>query len=98
MAQSPHVFQILTKRPEAMRRFVKPLPLLPNVWLGTSVEDQKYHDLRVPFLRDTPAAIRFTSVEPILGPVKLDLRDIHWVIVGGESGDKYRMCENRMDR
>jgi protein gp37 len=74
---------------------------LPNVWLGVSVEDQKRADLRIPALLDTPAAVRFLSSEPLLGPVDLtrhmpavdywDAREtepwgIHWVIVGGESG------------
>ncbi len=73
----------------------------PNVWLGTSVEDQKRAEQRVPVLRDTPAAVRFLSMEPLLGPVTfrwakwhpmvnsnhLDgLRGLDWVIVGGESG------------
>lgn len=60
---------------------------LPNVWLGVSVEDRKYGLPRIDILRETPAAVRFLSVEPLLedlGP--LDLRGIHWVIVGGESG------------
>lgn len=75
---------------------------LPNVWLGTSVEDQKRADLRVPLLLRTTAAVRFLSCEPLLGPVDLrpfmnddfsggDLEDIlHWVIVGGESGKDFR--------
>ena len=61
--------------------------VLPNVWLGVSVEDRKYGIPRIDILRETPAAVRFLSVEPLLedlGP--LDLRGIHWVIVGGESG------------
>lgn len=74
---------------------------LPNVWLGTSVEDQKWADVRIPLLLDTPAAVRFLSMEPLLAPVTfrwakwaplvnaghLDgLTGIDWVIVGGESG------------
>lgn len=70
---------------------------LPNVWLGTSVEDQKRADLRIPALLDTPAAVRFLSMEPLLGPVALsrftdpnpdrfDTPPVDWVIVGGESG------------
>jgi protein gp37 len=67
---------------------------LPNVWLGVSVEDQRRADERLPLLRQTPAAVRFVSAEPLLGPIDLDLvdcmgaptGDIHWVIVGGESG------------
>ena len=59
---------------------------LPNVWLGTSIEDNKYA-FRANFLRYTPAAIRFLSLEPLLGPLdQLDLDGIDWVIVGGESG------------
>ena len=60
---------------------------LPNVWLGVSVEDRKYGLPRIDILRETPAAVRFLSIEPLLedlGP--LDLRGIHWVIAGGESG------------
>lgn len=69
----------------------RPWPL-HNVWLGVSVEDQKRADLRVPALLDTPAAVRFLSCEPLLGPVDLgryaysDEGRLHWVIVGGESG------------
>ena len=74
---------------------------LPNVWLGVSVEDQKAADLRVPALRQTPAAVRFLSCEPLLGDVTLTDLDttpndstetgaIDWVIVGGESGPKSR--------
>ena len=61
---------------------------LPNVWLGVSVEDQKRADLRVPALLETPAAVRFLSCEPLLGPVQIGhyLAGIDWVIVGGESG------------
>ena len=65
---------------------------LPNVWLGTSVENQKWADVRIPQLLDTPAAVRFLSCEPLLGPISL-VRDpahpveaLDWVIVGGESG------------
>ncbi len=59
---------------------------LPNVWLGVSVEDQKWADLRIPALRETPAAVRFLSCEPLIGPLCTDLSGINWVIVGGESG------------
>lgn len=74
---------------------------LPNVWLGVSVEDQKYADLRIPALLETPAAVRWISAEPLLGPVtfrwatwapivnanNLDgLRSLDWIVVGGESG------------
>lgn len=60
---------------------------LRNVWLGASVESQKFADERIPILQQVPAAVRFLSMEPLLGPVdRLDLDRIHWVIVGGESG------------
>jgi len=69
-----HTFQILTKRPERMRDYCTArlvgLPL-PNVWLGVSVEDQRRADERIPILLDTPAAVRFISAEPLLGPVDL---------------------------
>jgi protein gp37 len=60
---------------------------LPNLWLGVSVEDQKWADIRIDALRETPAAVRMLSLEPLLGPLdSLDLTGIGWVIVGGESG------------
>jgi len=102
MAQCPqHVFQILTKRPTRMRNVVDhllPCGILENVWLGVSVEDQKTADERIPLLLQTPAAVRFLSCEPILGPVDLtrfiadfelgrgERGNLHWVIAGGESG------------
>lgn len=66
----------------------------PNVWLGVSVEDRKYGFPRIDILRETPAAVRFLSVEPLLEDLgTLDLRGIHWVIVGGESGPGARPPE-----
>ncbi len=88
MARTPrHSYQILTKRPERMAAVVSSLgPILPNVWLGTSVESAEVAS-RVDLLREVPAAIRFISFEPLIGAVgKLDLTGIHWAIVGGESG------------
>ncbi len=83
---SQHRFQVLTKRPE---RAVELSPLLPwsdNIWLGTSVETDKYR-VRIDLLRRTGAHIKFLSLEPLLGPLtSLDLEGIQWVIVGGESG------------
>lgn len=68
--------------------------VLPNVWLGTSCEDQKRLDERVPHLLRTPAAVRFLSLEPLLGPIpRLPLSGINWVIVGGESGPGRRPME-----
>lgn len=85
-----HTFQILTKRPERMSEVIPRLPRLPNVWLGTSVESADYLD-RITFLRTVPAAVRFVSFEPLLGPIPLvTLRGIHWAIVGGESGPRAR--------
>lgn len=97
-----HTYQILTKRADRMEGRV-PNPPLPNVWLGVSVENQRYADERIPLLLKTPAAVRFLSVEPLLGPVDLyrfmpwtDIRDRHfntgidWVIAGGESGPEAR--------
>lgn len=72
---------------------------LPNVWLGVSVEDQKRADLRIPALLDTPAAVRWLSCEPLLGPVDLDRsaadylgghRHVDWLVAGGESGPDAR--------
>lgn len=63
----------------------------PGIWLGISVEDQPRADERLPHLRETPAAIRFLSIEPLIGPIgQLDLDGIGWVIVGGESGPNAR--------
>ena len=71
-----HTFQVLTKRAERMEKFVGTLCRsqvpLPNIWLGVSVEDQKRADERIPHLLATPAAVRFLSVEPMLGPVDLE--------------------------
>ena len=83
-----HSFQILTKRPDNMHDVIKrsKLPILRNVWLGTSVESSNYVD-RIKVLRTIPAAVRFVSFEPLLGAVgQPSLKGIHWAIVGGESG------------
>jgi protein gp37 len=93
MRETPHHnYQILTKRPERMASIVSTQikDVLPNVWLGTSVEDADVVD-RIDHLRTVPAAIRFLSFEPLIGPVgDVDLSDIHWAIVGGESGRSAR--------
>jgi protein gp37 len=66
---------------------------LPNVWLGTSIENDRF-SVRADVLRTVPAAVRFISAEPLLGPLpSLDLTDIHWIIFGGESGRKARRLE-----
>ena len=92
MARTPqHTYQILTKRPERMEGLTARLKLLPNVWLGTSVENAD-HLFRIDHLRRVRAAVRFLSLEPLLSslvssvPGGIDLRGIDWAIVGGESG------------
>jgi protein gp37 len=81
-----HTFQVLTKRPERASELAATLPWPKNVWMGTSIETQAYVS-RVRSLANIPAATRFLSIEPLLGPiVDLPLGRIHWVIVGGESG------------
>lgn len=104
-----HTYQILTKRAPRMAalvpRLVETFGVLPNVWLGTSIENQRFADERIPLLLQTPAAVRFISAEPLLGPVNLmafcdhgDIwpeghrpeRGLDWVIIGGESGSRAR--------
>ena len=80
-----HQFQLLTKRSQRLREIAGELAWPDNVWMGVSVENQRWAS-RVADLRRVPAKIRFLSVEPLLGPLRLDLGGIHWVIVGGESG------------
>ena len=80
-----HQFQVLTKRPERAVEFAEKLDWPDNVWMGASVELQLCAQ-RIDYLRKIPAAIRFLSCEPLLGPLALELRGINWVIVGGESG------------
>lgn len=80
-----HTFQILTKRAERLAELAPQLPWPSNVWMGVSVENQDYA-WRIDCLRTVPAAVRFLSCEPLLGPLKLNLERIRWVIVGGESG------------
>ena len=86
MAACPqHQFQVLTKRAERLVDLSDSLPWPDNVWMGVSVENEKYAH-RADLLRLVPARVRFLSVEPLLGPIgALPLREIHWVIVGGES-------------
>jgi protein gp37 len=81
-----HRFQVLTKRADRLRELDSQLPWTDNIWMGVSVENAGYAD-RIDALRSTGATIKFLSLEPLLGPLHgLDLRGIHWVIVGGESG------------
>jgi protein gp37 len=86
-----HTYQILTKRAARMRKYFASRIVPDNVWLGVSVENRKYGLQRIDDLREIKAGIRFLSVEPLLEDVgEIDLRGIHWVIVGGESGSKAR--------
>lgn len=81
-----HQFQVLTKRAERLEELASELPWPRNVWMGVSVENADY-TWRIDHLRRTGAAVKFLSVEPLLGPLgRLDLAGIDWVIVGGESG------------
>lgn len=85
-----HIFQILTKRAERLLELHESLEWSDNIWMGVSVEDYKVIN-RIDCLRSTGAKIKFLSLEPLLGPLSgLDLTDIDWVIVGGESGPKSR--------
>ena len=83
-----HTFQILTKRPERMAELSRTLPTLPNVWLGVSVEDNDY-TFRLDHLRQTSAAIRFVSFEPLWIGRRADLTAVDWAIVGGSSGRRH---------
>jgi protein gp37 len=87
MADTPrHTYQLLTKRSQRLARLADRLHWPPNLWVGVSIENDTYR-FRADHLRQVNAAVRFLSLEPLLGPLaKLDLRGIDWVIVGGESG------------
>lgn len=90
-----HTFQVLTKRPERMLSMLSAdrFDILPNVWLGTSVESEAVSG-RIEVLQETPAAVRFVSFEPLVGPIiGPDLTGVDWAIVGGESGPGARAME-----
>lgn len=88
-----HTFQILTKRSERLAELAPKLDWPANVWMGVSIETPEYL-WRADHLRQVPAAVRFLSLEPLLGPLgTIDLAGIHWVIVGGESGPGARPIE-----
>lgn len=85
-----HTYQVLTKRAERLYELHENLRWTKNIWMGVSVEDEKVVD-RIDFLRETNAAIKFLSCEPLIGPLRnMNLHNIDWVIVGGESGRKSR--------
>jgi protein gp37 len=90
-----HTFQVLTKRADRLCKLLASTLAFvarePHVWWGVSVENRKHGLPRIAHLQAAPAAVRFLSVEPLLEPLgRLDLRDIAWVIVGGESGYRAR--------
>jgi protein gp37 len=88
-----HTFQVLTKRAERLFELHSSLRWTKNIWMGTSVENQDAIG-RVDFLRETNAAVKFLSCEPLVGSLgNLNLSNIDWVIVGGESGRKARPME-----
>lgn len=106
-----HVFMVLTKRPQYMQQklygVTENAPIrtlgggdyLPNLWLGVSAENQQRADERIPILLDTPAAVRFVSCEPLLGPIDLHLEQqseghkLDWIVAGAESGPGRRKAE-----
>lgn len=88
-----HTFQVLTKRPQRACHFLDGYALPDNVWMGTSIELDKY-TFRADYLRKIDVTVRFLSCEPLLGPLpSLDFTDLGWVIVGGESGPGHRPME-----
>lgn len=97
-----HVYQLLTKRPERLRRYLRKRygerEMPRHIWIGVSIESNDFA-WRADMLRETPAKVRFLSVEPLLGPVDhVSLDGIAWVIVGGESGPHYRPMDLRWVR
>lgn len=90
---SHHRFQVLTKRAERLAELDRLLTWAPNIWMGVSVESEKYRS-RIDSLRSTRAHTKFLSLEPLLGPLPhLDLTGVNWAIVGGESGPGARPIE-----
>lgn len=98
MEGSWHQYQVLTKRSERLRSLLntklKFATRSPHIWWGVSVENKKHGVVRISHLQETPAAIKFLSVEPLLEDLgSVDLNDIDWMIVGGESGWRARKME-----
>lgn len=91
MSETPHhTYQVLTKRTKRLTRIAPNLDWPPNVWMGASVEAASYR-FRIDHISEVPAAVRFISAEPLLGPLgAVNLDDIDWVIAGGESGPRAR--------
>jgi protein gp37 len=96
IADTPqHTYQILTKRSSRLRKVANQLDWPDNLWIGVSVENDEALN-RVDDLRTVPAAVRFLSCEPLIGPLeRLDLEGIGWVIAGGESGPNHRPLDSR---
>ena len=94
MIRAPwHTFQVLTKRAERLAQISDRLPWSKNIWMGVSVENEKYKD-RIDCLRYTEANVKFISFEPLIGSVgKVNLKNIDWAIVGGESGPGARYMD-----
>ena len=89
-----HRFQVLTKRADRLSALSEKIPWANNIWMGVSVENESY-TYRIDHLRDTGAAIKFLSLEPLLGPLdNLRLDGVDWVIVGGESGPGARQMKS----
>jgi len=88
-----HVYQVLTKRPERLQEIFPQINCTENIWMGVSVENATYIE-RIDYLRQINAKVKFLSIEPLIGPINnLNLKDIDWVIVGGESGPNARIME-----
>ena len=88
-----HTFQVLTKRHQRLAELAPQLPWPRNVWMGVTIENRRFVH-RADYLRKVPAAVRFVSAEPLLGPLeRLDLTGIDWLIGGGESGPRHRRVD-----
>jgi len=94
MNETPqHTYQVLTKRAERLSELHRRLNWTQNIWMGVSVENEKVKK-RIEYLRDTDAKVKFLSCEPLIGPlVNMNLENINWVIVGGESGRNPRLIK-----
>lgn len=93
-----HIFLFLTKRPNRMRdilQYHKPIEPIPNLWIGVTTENQRWADKRIPILLDIPATVRFISVEPMLGSIRIGVTgmDLDWIICGAETGPGARPME-----
>ncbi len=95
IADTPqHTYQVVTKRAERMAEYFACRTVPDNAWIGVSVEDRKYGVPRIDVLRTVNAKVRWLSIEPLLEDLgELDLRDIHWVVAGGESGHGARAMQ-----